>query len=129
MVRVSWKLRDYLRVHDISVQELARAMGGSRVATLYRLTSPTDPPSRIDLPTLAAVIGTLRRMTGETVAVADVFEIEEAPSPEEVDALLWSDATLHPLLEPDAHGRLDPDELGEPLHFEPERGWTGGDDR
>lgn len=127
MTRIVWKLRDYLHARNIRVQDLARAMDGKRVATLYRLTSPTDPPSRVDLPTLEVVIGTLRRMTGEHVDMSDVFEVVEVSLGSD-DRQLWHDAELHPGLEPDAHSRLEPDTLGEAFYFEPGRGWVGGED-
>ncbi|MEX2535617.1 MAG: hypothetical protein WD273_08460 [Trueperaceae bacterium] len=92
------------------------------------MTSPTDTPNRIDLPTLEAVIGTLREITGESVNMSDVFEVVDVSGPPTDDMRLWHDAALHSLLEPDAHGRLDPASLGESLRFEPSLGWVGEED-
>lgn len=109
---------------------MARAMGDKRIATLYRLTSRSDPPSRIDLPTLEVIIDALRRTTGEKVEVSDLLEaIEEEPLQAADDLRTWHDATLEPPLEADAHGQLDPEQLGEPLHYDPDRGWVGGEER
>ena len=60
--------------------------------------------------------------------LSDVFEVVEAPDPGGDDMRLWHEAELHPALEPDAHGLLDPETLGEPLRFEPGRGWVGRED-
>lgn len=104
-------------------------MGDKRIATLYRLTSPTDPPRRVDLPTVAAVIEALRHMTGEEVGVSDLFEVvEEEPFSASDDLRSWHDAALEPPLEADAHEQLEPKELGEPLRYDPVLGWVGGED-
>lgn len=124
MVRVKWMLRSFLREHGLSVQDLIRAMGGKQEATLYRLTSPTDPPSSVDLPTLGVIISTLRRMTGEDVQLTDILEAVEVPEHETDDLQLWRDAEIQAPLEPDGHGKLDPTELGEPLRYEPDVGWV-----
>lgn len=103
-------------------------MGGKREATLYLLTSPTDPPRRVDLTTLEVVISILRRMTGENVQLTDIFEVVEFPGPEQDDKWLWRDAELHAPLEPDGHGELGPENLGAPLRCEPDAGWVSRED-
>lgn len=104
-------------------------MGGKRVATLYRLTSPTDPPRRVDLPTVEAIIDALRRTTGEEVGVADLFEtVDDASFSATDDLRSWHDASLEPPLEADAHAQLEPEELGEPLRYDPVQGWVGDEE-
>lgn len=66
----------------------------------------------------------MRRMTGENVQLSDIFEVVELPGPETDDSRLWRDAELHAPLEPHGHGALDPEELGEPLRYEPDVGWV-----
>ncbi|MDZ7802106.1 MAG: hypothetical protein U5K81_15110 [Trueperaceae bacterium] len=52
----------------------------------------------------------------------------EEPLSASDDLRSWHDASLAPPLEADAHGRLDPEELGEPLRYDPIRGWVGGEE-
>lgn len=99
-------------------------MGGDRIATLYRLTSLKNPPSRIDLPTLEAIIGTLRKITGEPVTLDTLFEVvEPEAAPIDVETRMWLEADLAPPLEPYDWGEADPEMIGEPLRYEPGKGW------
>lgn len=82
MIKIKWKLRDFLKAHGTNPHALARAMGEQRISTLYRLTNPTNPPTRVDLPTLEAVIAALRDVTGEQVGIEDVLEVVEESSAE-----------------------------------------------
>lgn len=77
MVSLDWKLRHFLEQHNISTLALSKAMGSKRVATLYRLTSPKKPPTRVDLSTLEAVIAALRTLTGKAINVTDLLEVNE----------------------------------------------------
>lgn len=78
MPHLRWKLRAFLKAHDIPTLRLAKAMGNGRVSTLYRLTSPSPDrvPTRIDLPTLERIIAALRDLTGQAVSVCDLLEYE-----------------------------------------------------
>jgi hypothetical protein len=78
MIQIHWKLRTILEQNNIPTLALSRAMKNKRLGTLYRLTSQTDAPTRVDLPTLEAVIEALRTLTGKTIDVADLLEVTES---------------------------------------------------
>jgi transcriptional regulator with XRE-family HTH domain len=62
--------------------------------------------------------------------ILDALDLELTVKPKELEPMdaetrAWLEADLAPPLEPDAHGELEPDELGgEPLRYEPGRGWV-----
>jgi transcriptional regulator with XRE-family HTH domain len=86
---IQWKLRQYLETHGLSAYALAKVAGG-RETTIYRLAREGQEPDRVDLPTLARVIGALRKLTGETVTPNDLLEvIEEIPDQEQA----WLDSS------------------------------------
>lgn len=88
---IQWKLRQYLETHGLSAYALAKVAGG-RETTIYRLAREGQEPDRVDLPTLARVIGALRRLTGETVTPNDLLEVIEGINPDPDQAWLDSSA-------------------------------------
>ncbi len=80
MIQIQWKLRNLLEQHQIPALALSRAMNHKRLATLYRLTSLKNAPTRVDLPTLEALISTLRELTGLPIGLSDILEVSETKS-------------------------------------------------
>lgn len=76
MAAVRWKLADYLDKHGLTAYALAKAVGQTRMNTLYRIARRGDEPTRVDLPTLAAIIVGLRQLTGEPVDLTDILEFD-----------------------------------------------------
>lgn len=74
MAAIRWKLAQYLSAHSLTPYSLAKASGIQRMNTIYRISRAGDEPTRIDLPTLAAIISGLRKLTGEDVQITDVLE-------------------------------------------------------
>lgn len=71
---VRWRLGAYLGERRITAYALAKASGISRMNTIYRIARPGSEPSRVDLPTLAAILDGLRKLTGEDVQITDILE-------------------------------------------------------
>lgn len=71
---VRWRLGAYLNERGLTAYALAKASGISRLNTIYRIAKEGSEPTRVDLPTLAAVIDGLRKLTGEDVQITDVLE-------------------------------------------------------
>lgn len=82
MDTVSWKLKDYLTAHNLTAYQLVRA---SSLApnTVYGLARGKQTQVRLD--TIAGVLGGLRQLTGEDVALTDILVHETEPEPEEDD--------------------------------------------
>ena len=74
MAFIRWRLADFLEERGLSVYALAKATGTPRMNTIYRLARRGQEPTRVDLPTLAAVIAGLRRLTGQAVAITEILE-------------------------------------------------------
>ncbi len=126
MDTVRWKLRDFLEQNNLTTYALVRA---SDLApnTVYSLARGATKHVRLD--TIAGVLGGLRRLTGHEVSLSDILEHEVAPGPEVMDeeTRAWLDAALAPETEPYEWGDVDPEALGEPLHFDAEKGWVESD--
>lgn len=83
MVKVAWKLADYLEAHHLRPQDVERAairlgqpLGKN---TIYRVLRG-EGPSRIDRNTLSAIVAALGALTHQQVQPGDLLEFVEAPS-------------------------------------------------
>ena len=90
MAAIRWKLAEYLSTRSLTPYSLAKASGVQRMNTIYRISRAGDEPTRIDLPTLAAIISGLRKLTGEDVQITDVLEylpheVSDSTGPEQSD--------------------------------------------
>ncbi|MBB6016923.1 helix-turn-helix domain-containing protein [Deinococcus radiopugnans] len=74
MSATRWRLATFLRERGLSAYALAKAMEAPRPTTIYRLAREDHEPTRVDLPTLTAVLDGLRRLTGEDIQLTDVLE-------------------------------------------------------
>lgn len=74
MAVVRWQLARYLEARNITAYALAKASGVSRMTTIYRIAKVGSEPTRVDLPTLAAIINGLRKLTSEDVQITDILE-------------------------------------------------------
>lgn len=83
MIKVSWKLADYLEAHKLRPQDVENAairlgqpLGKN---TIYRVLRG-EGPSRIDRNTLSAIVAALRELTRSKVEPGDLLEfVEMAP--------------------------------------------------
>lgn len=82
MDTVSWKLKDYLKTHNLTAYQLVRA---SNLApnTVYSLARGEQNQVRLD--TIAGVLSGLRQLTGDEVALTDILVHKVRPEPEEED--------------------------------------------
>lgn len=82
MDTVHWKLKDYLKAHNLTAYQLVRA---SSLApnTVYSLARGGQNQVRLD--TIAGVLGGLRQLTGDEVTLTDILVHEIQPEPEEDD--------------------------------------------
>lgn len=74
MSAVRWRLSRYLEERNLTAYALAKAGGINRMTTVYRIAKVGSEPSRVDLPTLAAILDGLRKLTGEDVQITDILE-------------------------------------------------------
>lgn len=72
---IRWRLKELLRAHGITPYRLAQASGLSR-NTAYRLADG-EPPARVELETLRALITALRELTDQAITPADLLSYEE----------------------------------------------------
>jgi hypothetical protein len=79
MAHTVWKLRDYLKAHNLSAYQLAKALPESRQPTIYRLASDS-PPTSVNLDVLGRIVAGLRDLTGEPVSPNDVLEVIDTPT-------------------------------------------------
>ncbi len=79
MAHTIWKLRDYLKTHNLSAYQLAKALPESRQPTIYRLASDS-PPTSVNLDVLGRIVAGLRDLTGEPVSPNDVLEVIDTPT-------------------------------------------------
>lgn len=63
-----------MQERGLTAYGLAKSSGINRMTTLYRIAKVGDEPTRVDLPTLAAIITGLRKLTGEDVQITDILE-------------------------------------------------------
>lgn len=79
---VEWRLKDYLKRHELTAYQLVRA---SNLApnTVYSLARGQQNQVRLD--TIAGVLRGLRELTGDEVALTDILIHEVQPEPEEDD--------------------------------------------
>jgi len=69
-----WRLEKFLKARGLSAYALGKASNVKQLNTIYRIARPGHEPSRIDLPTLTAVLDGLRKLTGEDVQLTDILE-------------------------------------------------------
>jgi hypothetical protein len=69
-----WKLAGFLKEKKLSAYALAKASSVKQPNTVYRMARPGYEPTRVDLPTITAVLDGLRKLTGEDVQITDVLE-------------------------------------------------------
>ncbi|MGM9319410.1 hypothetical protein [Deinococcus aquaticus] len=78
MPRILLRLSHYLNQHGVSPAALAAAVAPDISRnTIYRLLREEDRLTRLDLPTLAVLLVTLRRLTGQPTTYADLLELDE----------------------------------------------------
>lgn len=70
-----WKLQAYLERHDLNAHRLVKASGLSS-NTVYPMTR--GETQRVSLATLETILLALRDLTGESVNVGDLLELEYA---------------------------------------------------
>ncbi len=126
MAELRWDLEKVLEAHGVTRYELAQNMDGNfktRLTSLYR----TKNQKRVDLPVMAEIVSALRRITGEQLTPNDLLEYVPDPEPQpEMDAetRAWMDAELtQPLESYDWGEGVDPETIGEPVRFDPKKGW------
>lgn len=113
MIQVHWKLKPYLEQNTISAHKLALEAGISP-PNLYTLIRG-EGAKNVSRETLAKLIGALRRLTGQPVAINDVLEIIEEPIlTMDLETRAWHDCDISRLgeIEPYDWGDLDPNTLG-----------------
>ena len=71
---VRWKLAELLEERGLTAYALTKASGINRMSTVYRIAKRGSEPVRVDLPTLAAILDGLRKLTGEDVQITDILE-------------------------------------------------------
>lgn len=88
MARVRLRLSAYLRQAGVTPAALAAAVSPALSRnTVYRLLREEDDISRLDFPTLAALMTALRHLTGKVTEFHDLLELvvePEAPAPGKV---------------------------------------------
>lgn len=82
MPQVHLVLSHYLTKHGLKVTALVDAVHPYLTPnTVYRLLREEEAVTRIDFPTLAALMVGLRQMTGRPVELADILEFDiDAPT-------------------------------------------------
>ena len=81
MMKVQWRLRDYLQQHGLTAYRLAQAMPDTRQPTVYRLASERAPQS-VNFDLLGKVIQGLKVLTGQDVTPNDLLEVIYVAEPE-----------------------------------------------
>lgn len=71
-----WKLPEYLDAHGVTRYELMQELGDGKGRVAYRWK---NLPERLDTEALTRVLDALEKLTGESVAIADVLEYENEP--------------------------------------------------
>lgn len=113
MVRVEWRLKRRLERHGISASGLARHLEG-RVSRNTVHAAARGEAGGVQFDTLAAIIGGLEELTGESLSIADVIEVvheaqgvdpDEGPAPWEALVGLLDD----PAFGPDSSERIEQD--------------------
>lgn len=69
-----WTLSNFLEKKGLTRYALVKASGISQPNTVYRIARLGHEPTRIDIPTLKAVLDGLRKLTGEDVQISDILE-------------------------------------------------------
>ena len=121
---IKWTLKNYLDNNDLSAYKLVQAAKVSPT-TVYALARGDH--ERVSLEVLDKVLAGLERLTGKPATLTDVLEREPDPEPqEEIDAetRAWLEVDLAPPLEPYEWGDVDPETIGEPVQFDPKKGWS-----
>lgn len=71
------RLKDLLEENGITVYRLGRETKGKlSMQSLYNLTDAADPPKRIELASLDAIVEAMRSLTGKHIKVCDLLEYE-----------------------------------------------------
>jgi hypothetical protein len=74
---IRWKLPDYLKQRGISVYALQKETAQDVARnTIYRWGREGEVPKYIDLDVLVSVIRGLERLTGQSVSISDLLEVE-----------------------------------------------------
>lgn len=118
---IRWTLKDYLQQNELSAYRLVQAADVSPT-TVYALARGTH--ERVSLEVLDKVLTALEHLTGKPVEIGDLLAREVDPEPMDEETKAWLDAPFDPPLEPYDWGDVDPEALGEPLRFDPKRGWV-----
>lgn len=71
---VRWRLADFLAERNLTTYALGKAIGTTRMNTIYRIARRQEEPTRVDFFVLAAVLDGLRKLTGEDVQITDILE-------------------------------------------------------
>lgn len=76
MIRVRWKLKQYLKDHQLTAYQLWKVSGLSRTG-LYNLVTPRglNRAAGVEFDTLGKLIGGLEKLTGKRVELSDVLEV------------------------------------------------------
>ncbi|WP_104989968.1 helix-turn-helix transcriptional regulator [Deinococcus sp. NW-56] len=79
MALIRLRLSTYLQEAGITPAALAAAVHPTLSRnTVYRLLRQEDTITRLDFPTLAALMTALRQLTGKPVDFADLLELDES---------------------------------------------------
>ena len=80
MALVTWRLKEFLDTHDLTVQQLVDQTRGNLSRTgVYRLT--VDDLKAVRFESIAAILPALRKLTGEDVQISDLIQYTEGESP------------------------------------------------
>ena len=73
MPTIRWRLAAFLEEKGISAYALAKQSAVKHPNTVYRIARPGHEPTRVDIPTLNALLDGLRELTGEEVRLTDIL--------------------------------------------------------
>lgn len=73
-----WRLAAFLRERGLSAYALAKISAVKHPNTVYRIARDGHEPTRVDLPTLTAILDGLRQLTGEDVRLTDILVYDPA---------------------------------------------------
>jgi len=117
MPTVEWKLKEYLAEKKIPALQVEERAGMGR-NTIYRIMRGNGV-KLIDRQNLGRIISALSELTGQPVALTDVLELVNDPTPEQLEQQEaekrldletkgWMNAQLAPVLEPFDWGEAGP---------------------
>lgn len=73
MPTIRWRLAAFLEEKGISAYALAKHSAVKHPNTVYRIARLGHEPTRVDIPTLNALLDGLRELTGEEVRLTDIL--------------------------------------------------------